>query len=111
MGTGCFSVLGRQRQTLIPFVSELSFRLIHVHMCIAELKDADVRFRNEMEGGPGLAKRSKVKIATAIRLSCSSPLGIEAPQSNLNSIRPFPARDGVHRENRFRRVPPRALSV
>ena len=43
---------------------------------IAELKKASLRFRNEIEVGP-VANRFKLKIPTAIRLSCSSLLAIE----------------------------------
>jgi glyoxylase I family protein len=43
---------------------------------IADLKKAGLRFRNEMEVAPA-ENRFKLKIPTATRLSCSSPLAIE----------------------------------
>jgi hypothetical protein len=46
---------------------------------IADLKRAGGRFRNELEAGPA-ENRFKLKTPTAIRLSCSSPLGIEESQ-------------------------------
>jgi len=47
---------------------------------IADLKEAGLCFRNEMEVGPA-ANRFKLKIPTAIRLSCSSLLAIDEPQA------------------------------
>jgi len=41
--------------------------------CIAELKKAAVRFRNEMETGPG-GRQSRSRIRTGIRSSCSNLL-------------------------------------
>src|SRR5262249_32686465 len=69
---------GRQQEPggwnrLMLQVQDLSARF-------TDLKKAGVRFRNEMEVGPG-GKQIQIEDPDAIRLSCSSLLAIEESQS------------------------------
>jgi hypothetical protein len=49
---------------------------------IAELREAGLHFRNEMELGPG-GKQIQIEDPTATRLSCSSLLAADDYQASL----------------------------